>query len=281
MRIFEDYPASTEHAGLRAMNSILERLNSANLSIDEGYVVGQFHRFLMDLNNVLLAIGEDKNVKYLEVSCGSGIISMLVKSLGYNNVYATDVLDYNVTDFGKRPGYLGLFDITVEPCDVMKDKLPFADASMDAVSFMDVIEHLHGSPKPILEEIFRVLKPGGRLMLSTPNSVSLRHRLAVLFGISNYIPVDYFYNAPLPYYAHVREFTMNELAYCMRMAGFQIKKKIHYTTFFKDFYRIDHHRVVRKPIAKGPKNIARMALWLTTSMLPPMRDSLAVIGQKP
>jgi 2-polyprenyl-3-methyl-5-hydroxy-6-metoxy-1,4-benzoquinol methylase len=280
MRFFEDFPASTANAGIGAMNSVLERINSAGLTLDEGYVVGQFHRFLMDLNHALLAIGDDRNANYLDVSCGSGVIPMLLRSLGYKNVNATDVLDYNVTDFGKRSSYLPLFDVSVKQCDVMHDKLPFPDASMDAVTFMDVIEHLHGSPKGILEEMFRVLKPGGRLMVSTPNSVSLRHRLAVLVGITNYPPVQGFYSAPNPYYNHIREFTMNDLTYCVKMAGFQVRDKVHYTTFFKNFFRVENHRVVRKSIAKNPKNMARMMLWTVTKAMPPMRDSLAVIAVK-
>ena len=281
MRIFEQYPASTRKAGIQAMNSILERLDLAGMRLEEGYVIAQLHRFLMDLHHALLAIGEDKNAQYLDVSCGSGIVPMLLRSLGYKHIHMTDVLDYNVTDFGIRTGYLPLFDFSLNPCDVMQDKLPFADASMDAVSFMDVIEHLHGSPKRVLEEIFRVLKPGGRLMISTPNSVSLRNRLALLVGVTNYTPIPYFYQAPFPYYGHIREYTMSELTYCLRMAGFQIKKQVHYSTFFKDFFRLENRHLVRKSISMAPKNVARMALWSVTTVLVPMRDSLAVIAQKP
>jgi ubiquinone/menaquinone biosynthesis C-methylase UbiE len=280
MGFFEDYPASTARAGIEAMNSALKRIDSAGLSLDEGYVVGHLHRFLMDLHHALLAIGPDKNANYLDVSCGSGTIPMLLRCLGYQNVNATDILDYNVTDFARRSNYLPLFDISVKPCDVMHDKLPFPDASMDAVSFIDVIEHLHGSPKGALEEMFRVLKPGGRLMVSTPNSVSLRHRLAVVIGITNYTPVQGFYGAPNPYYNHIREFTMKDLIYCLRMVGFQIEREFRYNTFFKDFFRVENHRIVRKCTTKTPKNIARMMLWTLTKGMPPTRDSLAVIAIK-
>lgn len=46
-------------------------------------------------------------------------------------------------------------------------RLPFRDASFDAVILCDVIEHLE-SPGSALEECHRVLEPGGRLVVTTP-----------------------------------------------------------------------------------------------------------------
>lgn len=45
-------------------------------------------------------------------------------------------------------------------------RLPFADDSFDAVVSMEVLEHLH-SPERVADEIRRVLKPNGRLVLTT------------------------------------------------------------------------------------------------------------------
>jgi 2-polyprenyl-3-methyl-5-hydroxy-6-metoxy-1,4-benzoquinol methylase len=46
--------------------------------------------------------------------------------------------------------------------------LPFADASFDVVTCMEVIEHVE-DPERVLGELHRVLKPDGLLLLSTPN----------------------------------------------------------------------------------------------------------------
>lgn len=49
------------------------------------------------------------------------------------------------------------------------DHLPFSESSIDLVAMAWVLEHLE-SPSRVLDEIHRVLKPGGRLIFLTPNS---------------------------------------------------------------------------------------------------------------
>jgi len=60
-------------------------------------------------------------------------------------------------------------------------KLPFADSSFDIVICTEVIEHVTET-RQLVKEIDRVLKKDGRLILSTPNLVSLGNRLGMVFG---------------------------------------------------------------------------------------------------
>ncbi|MFF3270668.1 class I SAM-dependent methyltransferase [Streptomyces chrestomyceticus] len=60
--------------------------------------------------------------------------------------------------------------------------LPFADGSADAVLFSEVIEHLV-DPDAALDELRRVLRPGGHLMLSTPNLAAWYNRGLLLAGV--------------------------------------------------------------------------------------------------
>ena len=51
--------------------------------------------------------------------------------------------------------------------------LPFPDGSFEAVLMLDVLEHLHSADIDLcLDEILRVLRPSGRLLLATPNRIS-------------------------------------------------------------------------------------------------------------
>lgn len=53
-------------------------------------------------------------------------------------------------------------------------ELDLPDASVDCVTFQEVIEHLEG-PAQALKEINRVLRPGGALIVTTPNAYYWRH----------------------------------------------------------------------------------------------------------
>ncbi|ATW47304.1 class I SAM-dependent methyltransferase [Streptomyces xantholiticus] len=60
--------------------------------------------------------------------------------------------------------------------------LPFADGCADAVLFSEVVEHLV-DPDHALDELRRVLRPGGHLMLSTPNLAAWYNRALLLAGV--------------------------------------------------------------------------------------------------
>jgi len=65
--------------------------------------------------------------------------------------------------------------------DVDEEDFPFEDNYFDAVTAFEIIEHLF-DPDHFLEEVYRVLKPEGIFVLSTPNLASIHNRIALLFG---------------------------------------------------------------------------------------------------
>ena len=87
----------------------------------------------------------------------------------------------------------------------------FAAGSFDAVTMSHVIEHV---PQPVvlLKEVWRVLRPGGRLVVTTPNSGSLGHQ--VFRG--NWMGLD------PPRHLHV--FSLGSLGQIARAGGFELQQ---------------------------------------------------------
>lgn len=71
-------------------------------------------------------------------------------------------VDYRTADFGKVGKPYAELDYV---CDLTS--IPVADNSFDVVLLTQVLEHLP-EPRAVLTELARVLRPGGRLWLSTP-----------------------------------------------------------------------------------------------------------------
>lgn len=72
-----------------------------------------------------------------------------------------------------------------EDCRVVdaNEPLPFADAAFDLVWCSEVIEHLD-DPPAVLDEFRRVTRPGGDILLTTPNSYMLPLQFLRLFGLT-------------------------------------------------------------------------------------------------
>lgn len=84
---------------------------------------------------------------------------------------------YTVTSGDIDPKFVG--------CDYLNANapLPYGDATFDFVWCSEVIEHLE-NPSFSLAELIRVTKPGGRLILTTPNSYMWLFSLLNLVGLT-------------------------------------------------------------------------------------------------
>jgi 2-polyprenyl-3-methyl-5-hydroxy-6-metoxy-1,4-benzoquinol methylase len=94
--------------------------------------------------------------------------------------------------------------------DLDKTPYPLDDASFDIVVMTEVLEHLRDYPLLALREVRRILRPGGLLVLTTPNAASLQRRARLLAGRSVHTPLsDWMFG--LPHARHAREYTAQEL----------------------------------------------------------------------
>ena len=114
--------------------------------------------------------------KVLDVPAGQGAFAQELLKVGFDDI---ECLDINEEVFRLE-----------DPCvkftrhDVI-DPLPCPDAHFDYVFSIEGIEHFE-NPWSFTKELCRVLKPGGRLFISTPNTLSVDARLK--FMMSGYFP---------------------------------------------------------------------------------------------
>ena len=104
-----------------------------------------------------------KNDKVLEIGCGTGLFTRKVHEATKADIIATDLSEDLLAEAREKfPAGNFLVD------DAMKMK--FADESFDVVFGSSILHHLelHKS----LEEIFRVMKKGGRMVFAEPNMIN-------------------------------------------------------------------------------------------------------------
>jgi 2-polyprenyl-6-hydroxyphenyl methylase/3-demethylubiquinone-9 3-methyltransferase len=95
--------------------------------------------------------------------------------------------------------------------------LPFGSNSFATVVAAEVIEHVFDT-QAVVEELTRVLAPGGWLALTTPNLVALSGRAQLVLGRS---PHNVEFDAGPGTSGHIRYFTFDTLEVLLRRAGLQ------------------------------------------------------------
>lgn len=108
-----------------------------------------FNRFNLKPNDLLLDLG-----------CGRLEFSLGFKSLGIE-VFGADGCE-SAVDFSKGTG------IEVKKADLEKEKVPYPDGFFDIIFCKSFIEHFY-YPERIVEEARRLLKPGGKFIVMTPD----------------------------------------------------------------------------------------------------------------
>jgi O-antigen biosynthesis protein len=101
--------------------------------------------------------------------------------------------------------------------DVETMELPFEPGTFDAVVCGDLLEHLR-DPQAFLVRVRPVLRPGGQLVLSTPNIANWAMRIGLLFGRFRYTDWG------LLDRTHTHLFTRKTLVECLTAAGYRITR---------------------------------------------------------
>jgi 2-polyprenyl-3-methyl-5-hydroxy-6-metoxy-1,4-benzoquinol methylase len=112
------------------------------------------HKLFAQIRN----LGSTDRTAYLDIGCATGNLLELARSQGWN---ATGLEISSWAAAKARSRGFFVYERPVDECHIDSD-------TFDVVSLFDVIEHFP-DPVPTLRTIHRILKPGGRLFVQTPN----------------------------------------------------------------------------------------------------------------
>ena len=123
----------------------------------------------------------------LDVGCGSAWVAreLLPKKVA---VISFDIALRNTTEALRRCPAPNHFAVTGDAF-----ALPFCDGSVDAIISSEVMEHVPDVPL-YLENLIRVVKPGGTIVISTPYNETIQYSLCIHC------------NRPTPLHAHLHSF---------------------------------------------------------------------------
>jgi SAM-dependent methyltransferase len=162
-----------------------------------------WYRFAFHLLRRRLPVSTDGG-RVLDVGCGMGEFLVLLRELGFE----AEGVEGN-QEQSEQVRSLGFSVHTVD----LEEGLPYPERVFVLVSCLELIEHI-ALAEPLLEDIHRVLKPGGHLLLTTPNFSFLNNRFHYLFG-----------RGPLNEGIHLRYFHRNRLLSLLDKAGFEVVAK--------------------------------------------------------
>lgn len=106
--------------------------------------------------------------RVIDVGCGHGAAWAHLK--GHFSQY----VGVDVTRYGEFPG-----DETFVRCNLDSGDVPLEDATGDVVMAVETIEHLE-NPRAFVRELVRLTKPGGWVVVTTPNQLSLLSLLTLM-----------------------------------------------------------------------------------------------------
>lgn len=137
---------------------------------DIRYAKGYVNPISLEEERMFSFLPKGNGLGLLDVGCGVGNISIKLKKRGFD-VYGLDFSSVAVRKASEK-------GINAKECDLDSTGIPFEDDFFDVVWAGDVVEHVF-DPISLLKEMQRVVKRGGKILLSVPNDMNLVQRIII------------------------------------------------------------------------------------------------------
>jgi 2-polyprenyl-3-methyl-5-hydroxy-6-metoxy-1,4-benzoquinol methylase len=210
----------------------------------------------LDTVKVFKSLDLSPRANILDFGCGVGYLSLKIKALGYN-VYGVDK-DIEIVK-------IAINDFDLIKCDIENEPLPFENHFFNCVLFTEVIEHLNNHKLNfVLNEIWRVLKENGVLLLTTPNQSSFQNVIRLFLGRKIMLEHE-----------HVREYVMKELLDLLENSEFKSYRKLYLLSSDKVLSKSRGYIFVSNKI-----NIIRILLYPIKLLIPRFRSLILILARK-
>ncbi|MBN8544091.1 MAG: class I SAM-dependent methyltransferase [Alphaproteobacteria bacterium] len=144
-------------------------------------------------------MGPIEGRRFLDVGCGAGDYMALIAHMGGN----VSGIDLNTQQLERGRAAFASAGLRGDFVEGDARTLPFADGQFDVVYSADVFEHLsYETKQSLIAEMYRVLKPGGIVIIKTPNldylrvTIMLRRFMRLLRLKSPFIYIEHTRNNP-------------------------------------------------------------------------------------
>lgn len=162
-----------------------------------------------------------KGGKILDIGANPFHLTFCLKQLGFE-VTGVDINPYLFKSF------LDKHNLVIKKTNIETEELPFKTNTFDFIIFNEVFEHLRINPIFTLKEINRVLKPGGILLLTTPNLYAIHKIFMFNLGKSFNNAYDEFNKLNIyGYMGHIREYSTSEIRKFLQNTNFKIENVVY------------------------------------------------------
>lgn len=188
-----------------------------------------FDNYLDEHNKIRLSFDIDylieyvpKNSKIIEF----GSIPLVLTTAIHHLEYEIKGIDIAPERFRNAISFIGL---DIIKANVETENIPVESDSFDAALFNEIFEHLRINPIYTMKEVFRVLKPQGILLLSTPNFTSFENLKSLILKGKTLEDIFFEYSKleNLGHMGHVRRYTSIEVGIFLEKIGFEIEEIIY------------------------------------------------------